>query len=163
MALNYTLTMIKPGAVIHNHIGPILGMINEHGFIIRAMKLTRLRRPKAELFYEIHKDKPFYNDLVEFMCSGPIVAIILEKENAVEDFRDLIGATNPDLAKPGTIRYLFAESLSHNAVHGSDSDENAIREASFFFPETERFMYDYVAFKAHRSPSEIEIETPKKA
>ena len=139
MALNYTLTMIKPGAVLHNHIGPILGMINEHGFIIRAMKLTRLRRPKAELFYEIHKDKPFFDELIEFMSSGPIVAAILEKENAIVDFRTLIGATNPVDADEGTIRKLYAKSMESNAVHGSDSDENAKIEAGFFFSDLELF------------------------
>lgn len=139
MAENLTLTMIKPKAVERNHIGPILGIINEHGFKIKAMKLTRLSKARAEQFYAVHKGKPFYEDLTDFMSSGPIVAAILEKDDAVVEFRKLIGATNPDEAEDGTIRKLFAESMSHNAVHGSDSDENALIEAAFFFSETERF------------------------
>ncbi|MFB6342108.1 nucleoside-diphosphate kinase [Saccharicrinis sp. FJH2] len=139
MAGNITLTMIKPRAVEKNHIGPILGIINEHGFKIKAMKLTRLSKARAEQFYAVHKGKPFYETLTEFMSSGPIVAALLEHDDAVTEFRSLIGATNPDNAEEGTIRKLFAESMQHNAVHGSDSDENALIEAAFFFSETERY------------------------
>ncbi len=136
---NITLTMIKPDAVRNNYIGGILAKINEAGFKIKAMKYTKLSVEQACEFYAVHKERPFYNDLVEFMTSGPIVAAILEKENAVEDFRKLIGATNPADAEEGTIRKLFAESMQNNAVHGSDSDENAIIEADFHFAKTERF------------------------
>lgn len=139
MAGNITLTMIKPDAVGKNYTGAILKMINEAGFRIKAMKHTRISKEQAGLFYAVHQDKPFYADLVEFMSSGPIVAAILEKENAIADFRKLIGATNPANAEPGTIRALFAESLQRNAVHGSDSDENAIIEGDFFFSSLERF------------------------
>ena len=138
MTGNITLTMIKPEAVGKNYIGPILQMINKAGFKIAAMKLTKLSRRQAEVFYSVHSDRPFYADLVEFMSSGPIVAAILEKENAVADFRKLIGATNPENAEEGTIRKLYAESLQNNAVHGSDSDENANVEADFFFAKSER-------------------------
>ena len=139
MAGNITLTMIKPRAVEKNHIGPILGIINEHGFRIRAMKMTKLSKERAEQFYAVHKGKPFFEDLTQFMSSGPIVAAILEKENAVKEFRELIGATNPDDAEDGTIRKIFAESMSHNAVHGSDSDDNAALEAAFFFSNLETY------------------------
>jgi len=141
MAENITLTMIKPEAVGKNYIGPILQMINEAGFKIAALKLTKLSTRQAEAFYLVHSDKPFYADLVAFMSSGPIVAAILEKENAVADFRKLIGATNPENADEGTIRKLFAESLQMNAVHGSDSDENAQVEADFFFAKSDRVTY----------------------
>lgn len=141
MAENITLTMIKPEAVGKNYIGPILRMINEAGFKIAALKLTKLSTRQAEAFYAVHSDKPFYADLVTFMSSGPIVAAILEKENAVADFRKLIGATNPENAEEGTIRKLFAESLQMNAVHGSDSDENAKVEADFFFAKSDRVAY----------------------
>jgi nucleoside-diphosphate kinase len=114
-------------------------MINEAGFVIKAMKLTQLSAAQAGSFYEVHKGRPFYESLVEFMSSGPIVAAILEKENAVENYRTLIGATNPEKAAEGTIRKLYATSLQQNAVHGSDSDENATIEADFFFSKTERF------------------------
>lgn len=134
-----TFTMIKPTAFKNNHTGAILKMINEAGFVIKAMKLTRLSPEQAGAFYEIHKERPFYASLVEFMSSGPIVAAVLEKENAVEDYRTLIGATNPENAAEGTIRKLYATSLQQNAVHGSDSDENAQIEADFFFSKTERF------------------------
>ena len=134
MAGNRTFTMIKPDAVQAGHIGAILAMINEAGFRIVAMKMTKLSE-----FYEVHKGRPFYDELVEFMSSGPIVAAILEKDNAVEDFRKLIGATNPAEAEPGTIRALFAKSIGENAVHGADSDENAAREGSFHFAATEMF------------------------
>jgi len=138
MSSDITLTIIKPGAVSHNHTGPILGIINEHGFKIEALKMLHMTLEQARLFYKIHEGKSFYQDLTEFMSSGPVVAAILVKENAVEEFRELIGSTDPADAKEGTIRKLFAESLSHNAIHGSDSNENALREASFFFSQTER-------------------------
>lgn len=136
---NITLTMIKPDAVQNNSIGGILKMINDAGFRIKAMKYTRLTPMQAGKFYEVHNQRPFYQSLVDFMTSGPIVAAILEKENAVEDFRKLIGATNPANAEAGTIRKAFAESIERNAVHGSDSDENAKIEAAFHFSELERF------------------------
>ena len=139
MSGNITFTMIKPCAVKNNFIGPILKMINENGFRIKAMKMTRFTRERAEAFYGIHTGKFFFDELVDFMSSGPIIAAILEKENAVDDFRDLIGNTNPEKAAEGTIRKLFAESLTANAIHGADSDENAIREGSFFFSEIEQF------------------------
>ena len=139
MMSNRTLTMIKPDAVSKNNIGPILNMINEAGFVIKAMKYTQLSKAQAETFYEVHKERPFFEELVDFMCSGPIVAAILEKDNAVEDFRTLIGATNPADAAEGTIRKRFAESISFNAVHGSDSDENAKIEGDFHFSICERF------------------------
>jgi nucleoside-diphosphate kinase len=130
--------MIKPDAVNNNYIGPILAKINEAGFRIVAMKYTRLSAEKAGEFYAVHKERPFYNDLVKYMSSGPIVAVILEKENAVESFRTLIGATDPAKAAPGTIRNLFAKSMDANAVHGSDSDANAEIEGNFFFSQFER-------------------------
>jgi len=139
MAGNQTFTMIKPIAVKNNYIGPILKMINEAGFAIKAMKYTRMTKQQAEEFYGVHAGKYFFEGLTEFMSSGPIVAAILEKENAVADFRKLIGATDPSKAEEGTIRKLYAESMSHNAVHGSDSDENAIIEGNFFFSKMERF------------------------
>ena len=138
MAGKITFTMIKPGAVSKQHMGAILSMINEAGFKIMAMKLTKLSTKQAEEFYIIHRSKPFYESLVTFMSSGSIIAAILEKENAVEDYRVLIGATNPADAEKGTIRHLFAESVERNAVHGSDSDENAIFESDFFFARSER-------------------------
>lgn len=131
--------MIKPDAVGNNHIGPILAKINEAGFRIVAMKYLRLSQETAGQFYAIHKERPFFGELVSYMSSGPIVAAILEKDNAVEDFRKLIGATDPAKAEPGTIRKLFAKSIAANAVHGSDSDENAAIEGSFFFSNLERF------------------------
>ncbi len=139
MAGKQTFTMIKPSTFAANHTGAILKMINEAGFVIKAMKITKLSAEQAGAFYEVHKERPFYNSLVKFMSSGPIVAAILEKENAVEDYRKLIGATNPANAAEGTIRKLFAISMEENAVHGSDSDENAIIESDFFFSKTERF------------------------
>lgn len=139
MAENRTFTMIKPDAVAGGHIGAILAQINENGFKIVAMKYTRLSAEKAGEFYAVHKERPFYGELVEFMSSGPIVAAILEKDNAVEDFRKLIGATNPAEAAPGTIRAKFAKSIGENAVHGSDSDENADIEGRFHFAGTEIF------------------------
>jgi len=139
MTGNYTFTMIKPETVLDGHIGGILNMINQAGFRIVAMKLTKLSKREAEMFYEVHKERPFYGELVEFMSSAPIVAAVLEKENAVEEYRKLIGATDPAKADAGTIRKMFAKSISSNAVHGSDSDENAKIEADFFFARTERF------------------------
>jgi len=139
MSGNITFTMIKPCAVKNNFIGPILKMINEKGFRIKAMKMTHFTRERAEAFYGIHAGKPFFEGLVDFMSSGPIVAIILEKDNAIDDFRELIGNTNPEKAAEGTIRKLFAESFTANAIHGADSDENALREGSFFFAEIEQF------------------------
>lgn len=133
MTTNRTFTMIKPDAVANGHIGAILNDINQAGFRIVAMEYTQLSKGDAEAFYAIHKERPFFGELVEFMTSGPIVAAILEKENAVEDFRALIGATNPQEAAEGTIRRKYAESIAANAVHGSDSDENAAIEGAFFF------------------------------
>ncbi len=138
MAGKTTFTMIKPSAFASNYTGGILKMINDAGFVIKAMKATRLTKEQAGAFYEVHKGKPFYESLVNFMSSGPIVAAMLEKENAVEDFRTLIGATNPANAAEGTIRKIYAVSLEENAVHGSDSDENANIEADFFFSKIER-------------------------
>ena len=139
MTGNITFTIVKPRAVSKGYTGPILNMIHEAGFRITAMKMLQLTENEAKNFYLVHKERPFYNDLVEFMVSGPIVVAILEKENAVEDYRRLIGATDPAKADEGTIRKLYAESVQANAVHGSDSDENARIEASFFFPTSERF------------------------
>jgi len=133
--------MIKPSAVDRQYTGPILNMINEAGFRIIAMKMTKMTVKQAEEFYAVHRGKPFYESLVKFMSSGPIVAAILQKENAVEEYRKLIGATNPANAAEGTIRKKFAESVEKNAVHGSDSDENAIMECDFFFSKTERIDY----------------------
>jgi len=131
--------MIKPDATGKGYTGAILDQIVKAGFSIKAMKWTRLSKEQAGLFYEIHKERPFYGELVDFMSSGPIVAAILEKENAVADFRKLIGATNPAQAEEGTIRKQFAASVGENAVHGSDSDENAVIEGDFFFSKLERF------------------------
>lgn len=139
MADNRTFTMIKPGAVRNGHIGAILAHINKAGFKIVAMKYTKLSAEKAGEFYAVHKERPFYGELVEFMSSGPIIAAVLEKENAVADFRKVIGATNPADAEAGTVRALYATSIGENAVHGSDSDENAQIEASFHFAGTEIF------------------------
>src|ERR1043165_4717102 len=135
---NRTFTMIKPDAVRAGNIGNILQMINAAGFRIIAMKYTRLTIDQAGTFYEVHKERPFYGELTEFMSSGPIVAAILEKDNAVADFRTLIGATNPAQAEEGTIRKKYAASIGENAVHGSDSDENAAIEGNFFFSVLER-------------------------
>ncbi len=131
--------MIKPEAVAAGHAGKIIDMLTENGFRVVAVKLTRLSRQEAGIFYEVHKERPFYGELVDYMASGPIYAAILEKENAVEDFRKLIGATDPAQAEEGTIRKRFAESKAKNAVHGSDSDENAEIEGNFFFSGRERF------------------------
>lgn len=137
MATNRTFTMIKPDAVAAGHVGAILKQIQEAGYKIIAMKLTKLSPEKAGEFYEVHKERPFYGELVEFMSSGPIVAAVLEKEKAVKEFRKLIGATNPAEAKPGTIRALYAKSIGENAVHGSDSNKNAAIECSFHFSAVE--------------------------
>ena len=139
MTNNRTFTMLKPDAVEKGNIGSILEKITASGFRIVAMKLTQLTVADAESFYAIHKNRPFFPDLVTYMTRGPIVAAILEKDNAVEDFRTLIGATNPSEAAEGTIRNMFADSISENAVHGSDSDENAKIEGSFHFSEREMF------------------------
>ena len=139
MTNNRTFTMLKPDSIEKGNIGPILEKITASGFRIVAMKLTQLTIPDAQAFYAVHKDRPFFEDLVHYMTSGPIVAAILEKDNAVEDFRTLIGATNPAEAAEGTIRKMFAESISQNAVHGSDSDENASIEGAFHFSVREMF------------------------
>ena len=139
MTNNRTFTMLKPDSIEKGNIGPILEKITASGFRIVAMKLTQLTIPDAQAFYAVHKDRPFFEDLVNYMTSGPIVAAILEKDNAVEDFRTLIGATNPAEAAEGTIRKMFAESISQNAVHGSDSDENASIESAFHFSAREMF------------------------
>lgn len=139
MALQQTFTMIKPDAVRNGYMGKIINQIIEAGFSIKALKYTSLSAERAGQFYEVHKERPFYNDLVEFMSSGPIVAAILEKDNAVEDFRTLIGATDPQKAEAGTIRNLYAKSIDANAIHGSDSAENAQIEGNFFFSQFERF------------------------
>jgi nucleoside-diphosphate kinase len=131
--------MLKPDAVAAGNSGKIIDLIIQSGFKIQAMKLTRLSKEKAEEFYAIHKERGFFNDLIKFMTEGPIIAAVLEKDNAVEDFRKLIGATNPANAADGTIRKLFATDIERNAVHGSDSDENAAIEASFHFSGLERF------------------------
>ncbi|WP_421752886.1 nucleoside-diphosphate kinase [Croceimicrobium sp.] len=138
MAGNRTFTMIKPDAVENGHIGAILAKINEAGFRIVAMEMTALSRKDAEAFYAVHAERPFFGELVEYMTSGPIVAAILEKDNAVADFRTLIGATNPAEAAEGTIRKLYATSIAANAVHGSDSDDNAAIEGNFFFSQRNR-------------------------
>ena len=135
---NITLTMIKPEAVKNGNIGNILAKIQEGGFKIVAMKYLKLTREQAQLFYFVHRERPFYNDLVEFMTSGPIVAAILQKDNAVEAYRSFIGSTNPRDAAQGTIRALYGTNIQENAVHGSDSDENALIESDFFFSKTER-------------------------
>lgn len=137
MATNRTFTMIKPDATAAGHTGKIIDRIIGAGFTIKAMKWTQLSKDEAQAFYAVHAERPFYGELVEYMSSAPIVAAILEKENAVADFRDLIGATNPADASPGTIRADFAESISANAVHGSDSDENAAIEGEFHFSASE--------------------------
>lgn len=139
MTTSRTFTMIKPDAYAAGHSGAIIQIIEANGFKISAMKLSQLTGSRAGQFYDVHKSRPFYNELVAYMSEGPIVAMILEKENAVEDFRKLIGATNPSEAAEGTIRKLFAISISANAIHGSDSDENAALESAFFFSQLEQF------------------------
>lgn len=139
MATNRTFTMLKPDAIENGYTGKILDMIIQAGFSIKAMKYTKLTKEQAQKFYEVHAERPFYGELVEYMTSGPIVAAILEKENAVADFRALIGATDPAEAAEGTIRKYYAESKGRNAVHGSDSDENAAIEGEFHFNANEVF------------------------
>lgn len=134
-----TFAIIKPNAVRTGKTGPILAMINEAGFEIVAMRMVQLTKLQAEAFYEVHKERPFYSSLVDFMTSGPVFAMILKHENAVEEFRKLIGATDPEKAEPGTIRKIFAVSVQMNAIHGSDSNENAERESNFFFSAVDRF------------------------
>lgn len=140
MYTDFTFSIIKPNAVRTGKTGPILAMINEAGFDIAAMRMVRLTKPQAESFYSIHKGKPFYEGLIEFMTSGPVVVMILRHENAVDQFRKLIGSTDPAKAEPGTIRKLYAVSVQMNAVHGSDSIGNAVIEANFFFSGIERFL-----------------------
>jgi nucleoside-diphosphate kinase len=137
--LEQTLAIIKPDSVRKNYSGKILTMINDHGFSIKAIKGIHLDTRDAERFYGIHQGKPFFNDLVQFITSGPCIAMILEKEDAISSYRQLIGATNPSEAAPGTIRHLYAETKTSNAVHGSDSPENALNECAFFFSYQERF------------------------
>lgn len=139
MATNRTFTMLKPDALENGHAGNIIQMITDAGFAIKAMKYTRLSEDQAKKFYEVHAERPFYGELVEYMTSGPIIAAILEKDNAVADFRTLIGATDPAEAADGTIRKSYAESKAKNAVHGSDSDENAQIEGEFHFSAAEIF------------------------
>jgi nucleoside-diphosphate kinase len=139
MATNRTFTMLKPDAIENGHMGKVIDMIINAGFSIKAMKYTRLTTEQAQEFYEVHAERPFYGELVEYMTSGPIVAAILEKDNAVADFRALIGATDPAEAAEGTIRKAYAENKGRNAVHGSDSDENAEIEGKFHFAVNEIF------------------------
>jgi nucleoside-diphosphate kinase len=139
MSGNRTFTMLKPDAIENGHMGKIIDMIIQAGFSIKAMKYTRLSEEQAKEFYAVHAERPFYGELVEYMISGPIVAAILEKDNAVADFRTLIGATDPAEAAEGTIRKYYAESKGRNAVHGSDSDENAAAEGKFHFADSEVF------------------------
>lgn len=137
MATNITFTMIKPTAMEKGYMGDILAKIIAGGFKIKALKLTQLSKAEAEVFYAVHKERPFYNGLTDFMSSGPIIAAVLEKENAVQAYRDFIGATNPADAAEGSIRAMYGTSIEANAVHGSDSDENAQIESSFFFSKRE--------------------------
>ena len=136
---NFTFAIIKPNAIRTGKTGPILSMINEGGFVISAMKMVQMTIQQAEAFYVVHTGKPFFEELVEFMISGPVVVMILKHDNAAEEFRKLIGVTDPNRADQGTIRKTFGVSVKMNAIHGSDCDENASREANFFFPEIERF------------------------
>lgn len=137
---NFTFAMIKPNSVANGHVGEILQRFTAGGFKIAALKMTQISQANAERFYGVHKERPFFNSLVSFMTSGPIVAAVLVKENAVEEYRKLIGATNPAEAAEGTVRKEFGESIDKNAVHGSDSDENALIESSYFFPNFDVFM-----------------------
>jgi nucleoside-diphosphate kinase len=139
MRTDLTFTIVKPTAIEKNYLGPIIEMINLNGFKVCAMKLTQISREKAELFYDVHAGKPFFDSLVKYMTSGPVVVAVLQKENAIADFRELIGNTDPANAKYGSIRKMFADSKEANAVHGSDSDENAQREISIFFTQEEIF------------------------
>jgi len=135
MTSNITFSMIKPGAIQDRHVGEILTMVERAGFEIKALRLTQLTLTEAGQFYAVHQERPFYEQLCKYMTSGPIIAMVLEKDNAVADFRTLIGATNPAEAAPGTIRQRFGQSIDANAIHGSDADETALVEAKFFFPE----------------------------
>lgn len=139
MSGNITFTMIKPTAMAKGYMGKIIDQIIAGGFKFKAMKYTRLSKEEAMKFYAVHKERPFFNDLTDFMSSGTIIAAVLEKENAVQAYRDYIGATNPAEAEPGTIRKLYGTDIQANAVHGSDSDENALIESSFFFPAREQY------------------------
>ena len=139
MSKNITFSMIKPDGVEDGHIGPIIDKICKAGFKILALKLTQLTKRDAKSFYSIHSKKPFFNDLVKFITRGPVVVMVLKKENAVDDFRTLIGSTNPEEAAEGTIRNMFAKSVGENAIHGSDSDQNAFIESSFHFSNREIF------------------------
>jgi nucleoside-diphosphate kinase len=139
MQSDYTFSIIKPDAVRTGKTGPILAMINEGGFEISAMRMVKMTLSQAESFYAVHKERPFFGELVEFMTSGPVVVMILKHDNAVDEFRKLIGATDPAKAEPGTIRNTFAVSVQMNAVHGSDSIENAVIESNFFFSGTDRY------------------------
>lgn len=136
---DFTFSIIKPNAVRTGKAGPMLALISENGFEITAMKMVLMSERQAELFYSIHRGKDFYRELVEFMTSGPVVVMILRRQDAVEEFRKLIGSTDPGKAESGSIRKIYGVSKKMNAIHGSDSDENAAREANFFFSETERF------------------------
>lgn len=139
MKTDLTFTIVKPHAVENNNLGPILELINRNGYKFKAMKMIKLSRDLAEEFYNVHKDKPFFGELIDYMTSGPVVVAVVEKSNAVKDFRQLIGATDPTRAKLGTIRRMFAESKEQNAIHGSDSEENAKREIGLFFKPEEIF------------------------
>ena len=136
-----TFTIVKPSALSMNYLGPILTTITDNEFKVIAIKMMHLSKAQASAFYAVHQDKPFFNDLVDFIVSGPLVVAILEKDNAVEDYRKLIGATNPEKADTGTIRKLYGIDMQRNAVHGSDSDENALIESRFFFSDIEIFKY----------------------
>lgn len=140
MKSNLTFTMIKPHAVEFNNLGPILEVINRNGYKIKGLKMIKLSIEKAEIFYDIHKEKPFFQELLDYMTSGPVVVAVIEKENAVKDFRELMGNTDPRKAKLGTIRRMFAESIEANAIHGSDSESNAKREIGLFFETQEIFI-----------------------
>jgi nucleoside-diphosphate kinase len=139
METNITFTMIKPDAMENGHSGDILSLIQKSGFRVSALKLVHLTKPQAEIFYSIHKEKPFFEELVMFMTRSPIIVAVLKKNNAVEDFRKLIGSTNPKEARKGTVRKMFASSMGENAIHGSDSAENARIESSYFFAGNEIF------------------------
>ena len=139
MRTDLTFTIVKPTAFEKNYLGPIIEMFNRNRFKVCAMKLTQISREKAEQFYDVHADKPFFGELVDYMTSGLVVVAVLQKENAIADFRELIGSTDPANAKYGTIRKMFADSKQENAVHGSDSDENALKEMSIFFTQEEIF------------------------
>lgn len=140
MRTDLTFTIVKPTAFEKNYLGPIIEMFNLNGFKVCAMKMTHFSREKAELFYDVHTERPFFKSLIDYMTSGPVVVAVLQKENAIADFRELIGNTDPANAKYGSIRKMFADSKEANAVHGSDSDENAQREISIFFTEEELFI-----------------------